>query len=176
MMGGGNIAQNLLDLLNEPERFKAHLEELNKATAARNESADNHRRAKREAEEAITLLNAKRASHEAREHEIGQMRAETEQIRHRLGSELALTKAKQYELDQARQTLQSERANHQASVGQFATRVAEQQQSINQQRLHLEQKLMEAAERHRDLDKREAHVGVREKFLISAAHEITRAR
>lgn len=177
MMGGASVqSQTLLDLVSHPEQLRAHIDELHQANLARVKSAEEHRKAKAEAEETMAHLQTMKSVHESRELAIAAAKADVEAQSHQLTVEIANVRQKQQEYEQLKQALEDEKVSHQQNVSQFNQQVQAQQQSLAQQEHALLATTKSAAQRHNELNTRESILHAREQFIIAAAHELTSHR
>lgn len=177
MLGsGGGRSEEPLESLADVDRLKVRIESLYKAVEARNKSTELHKIARSEALEAAEKLRQVKAAHDAREQQLNNKSDELEKLRQYLADQIAEYSKKSDELTEEKHKFETDRSAHQQNVSKFGEYCAAKQQTISQQQLDIQQRLMAAEQKAEELKKREADTFAREQFLISAANEITRSK
>jgi hypothetical protein len=140
--GGSRRGNNVLELLADSNALKSAIEAHNQATEARNKSAEEYKKAKADALEAIDKLNQKQGAYDLREQELNARKKSLDDYNNELDKQFIDHKAKVSEFEAAKSKLEKDKEDH--------------LQSIQQTKLYLNQKDMQIAKRDNDLGVRES--------------------
>jgi len=176
MLGSGasKPRKNILDLIDSGQ-FESHLKAMNSATEARNKSAEDFRKAKADAEDAIHRLNLRRTEHSQKQDELAERGRRLDELSSDLNARLTQYEQDKAEFEFAKQEFETTKQEHQrvfkASMDVVASKDHEAKQKLSQG----EQRLMSATQYEQELDKRESSVSRREQFLVDCADMLRRA-
>lgn len=175
MLGGGGKNKHPLELLADPERFKAHVEQLNAANEARNISAENYRKAKAEALAAIDQSEEIRLIHEERERQLNVKNDEVEGLKSYFNTQIANYNQKLAEFSREKADFEVERAKFQESIAKTANEHAARDQGFLLRKNELDVRESELEKRMGLLMQREGWIADAETEIRNFAYKLSRS-
>lgn len=158
MMMGGGVRKHVFDLLSDAEKFKSYIEDLTRATEARNQSAEDHKQAKIDAEQKIQELNQAKLAHEDRENQLNTKNAEIEGLKQHLNGQIEEFNRKIAEISQEKSIFEANKTSFQQSVAQTLDAHEAIDKSLKSRKSQLDMQEAELEKRYTQLIQREGWV------------------